>query len=414
MGSRHECTAAASTVRDRSVPGPWATATKGLAIAMVVAFHATLYLQGAGLDVLLGRAKAAFELFPMPAFFLIVGMAAASHRRMTLGTLWWRRLLPLLYLYVLWSLIRTVFYLVVPGLDGGMGDLSATDPRALLLLLVWPSSSYWFLWALMVFTLVRWLIAPAPVWLQLAGSAVLSTLFTSRLLDAGNIGLDRVGGLLFFFVAGAVLAQPIKAAVARVRPRDQLVLLLAIALITLGLLTGLRWLPFLALAGQVAAVALGITLCARLRPGRVRRVLTALGDETFIIYLVHLFLIVPVAALVAASDPQWPRWLDAGVQAALGLGALAGSYAVARLVRRVRWLYMPPAWMLPARRTARPTPPPGSTARRASDQQVTDAAPAADADAADAAGAAPEPAGSATAGAPGSADTRRSTRPPGR
>ncbi len=365
-------TRADGTTRARAVPGTWATATKGLAIALVVAYHATLYLQGAGVDVLLGRAKAAFELFPMPAFFLIVGMAAASHRRMTLRTLWWRRLLPLLYLYVLWSLIRTVFYLVVPGLEGGMGDLPATDPTTLLLLLVWPSSSYWFLWALLVFTLARWLIAPAPVWLQLGGSAVLSTAFTSRLVDVGNIGLDRVGGLFFFFVAGAVLAQPIKSAVSRVRPRHQVLLLLAIAVITVGLLTGLRWLPFLALAGQVAAVALGITVCARLRQGRVRQVLTALGEETFVIYLVHLFLIVPVAALVAAADPTWPRWLDAALQASLGLGALAGSYALARLVRRVRWLYMPPAWLVPARRqravttaapetvtTPRSTPPPG-------------------------------------------------------
>ncbi len=360
------------TTRTASAPAttvraalPWTSATKGLAIALVVAFHATLYLQDAGVDVLLGRAKALFELFPIPAFFLIVGMAAASHRRMTLRVLWWRRLLPLLYLYVLWSLVRTAFYLAVPALDGGLGDLPATDPRALLLLLVWPSSSYWFLWALLVFTLARWLIAPAPAWLQLAGSAALSTAFTSRLLDAGNIGIDRVGGLFFFFVAGAVLAAPIKAAVARVRPRDQVVLVVAVAVVTAALLSGLRWVPLLALTGQVAAVALGITLCARLRAGRVRRVLTALGDETFTIYLVHLFLVVPVAALVAASDPQWPRWLDAGVQAGIGIGALAGSFALARLVRRVRWLYLPPSWMLPARAsrtTGGAAPAAGSTA----------------------------------------------------
>lgn len=346
-------------VTDRTAPTPraWTSATKGLAIAMVVAFHATLYLQAAGVDVVLGRAKAAFELFPMPAFFLIVGMAAASHRRMTLRALWWRRLTPLLYLYLLWSLIRTAFYLVVPGLEGGLGDLSATDPRALLLLLVWPSSSYWFLYALLVFTLARWLIAPAPAWAQLAGSAALSTLFTSRLVDAGNIGLDRVGGLFFFFVVGAVLAGPLKAAVPQVRPRHQVGLVLVIAVITVALLGGLRWVPFLALAGQAAGVALGITLCARLRrgrEGRVRRVLTALGDETFTIYLVHLFLIVPVAALVSAADPQWPRWLDVGVQASLSIGALAGSFFLARLVRRVRWLYVPPAWMLPPRPTPRP------------------------------------------------------------
>lgn len=362
----------------RSVPIPsassgWSTPAKGLAITMVVVFHATLYLKDAGVDVALGRGKVALELYPMPAFFLVVGMAAASHRRLGLRALWWRRLAPLLYLYVLWSLIRTLFYLVVPGLGGGLGELSATDPRALLLLLVWPSSSYWFLHALLIFTLVRWLVAPAPAWAQLVGSALVSTAFTSGLVATGDVGWDRVGGLFFFFTAGAVLAAPVKTAVARARPRHLAALALAGALVTGALLAGLRWVPMLVLAGQVVAVAFGLVLCALLPSGggplgRLRRGLSALGEETFTIYLIHLFLIVPAAALVGAVDPSWSRGVDVAVQLALSAAALYGSYLLARQVRRVRWLYLPPAWMLPDRRrpAARPAAASHTSSTRAS------------------------------------------------
>ena len=343
--------------RTPGAPAGWSTPAKGLAIAMVVVFHATLYLKDAGVDVALGRGKVGLELYPMPAFFLVVGMAAASHRRLGLGALWWRRLAPLLYLYVLWSLIRTVFYLVVPGLGGGLGELSATDPRALALLLVWPSSSYWFLHALLIFTLVRWLVAPAPAWAQLVGSALVSTAFTSGLVATGDVGWDRVGGLFFFFTAGAVLAAPVKAAVARARPRHLAALALAGLLVTGALLAGLRWLPLLVLLGQVVAVGFGAVACALLPTGPspaalLRRALSALGEETFTIYLIHLFLIVPLAALVGAGDPSWSRGVGVAVQLALSAAALYGSYLLARQVRRVRWLYLPPAWMLPARRPA--------------------------------------------------------------
>lgn len=341
--------------RRQTVRAAWATPAKGLAITLVVAFHATLYLQDAGVDVALGRGKVALELYPMPAFFLVVGMAAASHRRLGLRALWWRRLAPLLYLYVLWSLVRTVFYLVVPGLGGGLGELSATDPRSLVLLLVWPSSSYWFLHALLIFTLARWLVAPAPAWAQLAGSAAVSTLFTSGLVQTGDVGWDRVGGLFFFFVAGAVLPGFVKAAVAGARPRHLVLLALAGVAVTGALLLGLRWLPLLVLTGQVVAVAFGFVLCALLPAGRVRRALGALGEETFTIYLIHLFLIVPVSALVGATDPSWSRGAGVVVQLALSAAALYGSFLLARQVRRVRWLYLPPAWMLPSRRSrARP------------------------------------------------------------
>src|SRR5688500_19490416 len=68
----------------------WLEPTKGLAMFMVIAYHATLYLQSADVDAVLGRAKAAFELFPMPVFFLIAGMFATRHAQYSFRALWTR------------------------------------------------------------------------------------------------------------------------------------------------------------------------------------------------------------------------------------------------------------------------------------------------------------------------------------
>jgi uncharacterized membrane protein YcfT len=321
----------------------WLEPTKGLAMFMVIAYHATLYLQAADVDAVLGRAKAAFELFPMPAFFLVAGMFAARHARFSFRTLWARRLLPLLYLYVLWSAIRSAFYAVVPGLNGELGELSATDPVTLLLILVWPSSSYWFLYALLLFTLVRWLISGAPVWLQVSGSGVVSTLFTAGVVDAGNIGWNRVGALFFFFVLGAVFARQIRDAVPRAR-----LIHLGLATVAFGataglIVLGLRWIPLVVLVGQLAAVAVGILTCARLQRVRIVAIFATLGVSSLKIYLLHLYVIVPAVALVALADPNWPRWMDVLVQLALIALAVAASLGLARATTRLRWLYLPPA-----------------------------------------------------------------------
>lgn len=341
---------------------PWTDTTKGLAIVMVVAYHATLYLQSAGVDAVLGRAKAAFELFPMPAFFLVAGLFSARHATYGLRDLWRRRLLSLLYLYLLWSVIRTVFYLVVPGLNGELGEISATDPRALPLVLVWPSSSYWFLYALFLFTLARWAIAGLPAWAQLAGSALLSTAFTTGLVDTHNLGWNRVGALFFFFVLGAVGARQLRGLVERARWPHALAAAAVFAAASLLSVAGLRWVPFLVLAGQLAAVGLGAVVCRELGNRRRFRPLTTAGVSSLKIYLLHLYVIVPAVAVLEVLDPAWPRWADVGVQVALFLVALGGSLLLARLTGRVRWLYQPPAALRGRRPAGAPAAPPTAPA----------------------------------------------------
>jgi uncharacterized membrane protein YcfT len=345
----------------------WFEPTKGLAMVMVVAYHSTLYLQSAGVGAVLGRAKAVFQLFPMPAFFLIAGMFAARQAGFSFRQLWERRLRTLLYLYVLWSIIRTLFYLFVPGLNSELGEIPATDPRALPLILVWPSSSYWFLYALFLFTLVRWVVAKLPVWVQLSGSAVVSTLFTSGLVGTGNLGWDRIGALFFFFVLGAVASTRIRKLVAEAGAA-QAIAVMALFLVAVGLIAvGLDQVPPVVLVGQTAAVAVGILCCVWLARHRAFSLLSTLGAASLKVYLLHLYIIVPAVALISLLDPDWPRWADILVQIALTAVTLVGTLQLASLTSRARWLYLPPAFLrrTPRKRSAHPAGGPTPTPRTA-------------------------------------------------
>src|SRR3954454_16194295 len=170
----------------------WVDVAKGIAIFLVVAYHTSLYLENAGILGMPWILKAPLELFPMPAFFLIAGLLSARTVGFAFGDLWRRRILPMLYLYVLWSVIRFAFYFVLPLGITDIGDLPADSPLSLGLILVWPSSSYWFLYALAIFTLAMWLLRALPVSLHIALAAVLSVLTTSGVIETHNVGWNRV------------------------------------------------------------------------------------------------------------------------------------------------------------------------------------------------------------------------------
>ncbi|GAA1838305.1 acyltransferase family protein [Agromyces salentinus] len=324
----------------------WVDFAKGAAIVMVVYYHTALYLQAAGIAGAPWLVKAPLELFPMPAFFLIAGLFGNRLGTWGFADLWRRRLLPLLYLYVLWSVIRFVFYLVVPGVNGELGEFPATNPIGLLLIAVWPSSSYWFIYALFLFTLGVWLLRKVPPALQIGAAAVLSALVTSGILDTNNIGWNRVGGLFVFFVVGALYSRKLFELVNRARPWMLLVAFLAFAGIVAGLiLFGLRAVPGGVLLGQVAAVIFGILLSTYLVRVRPLGFVSTLGAASLQIYLFHLYVIVVISAIIAAIGIDVPRWVGILVQLAVMAVAIATSVLLTRLTSRARWLYVPPTWM---------------------------------------------------------------------
>ncbi|MDY0910381.1 acyltransferase [Microbacterium sp. CFBP9034] len=326
-------------------PKAWMNVAKGLAMFLVVFFHTYLFLEAEGITGFPGRAKAALESFPMPAFFLIAGLFAARAGNWSFVDLWKRRLVPILWLYVVWSLIRFAFYVIIPGTNGDLGALAATDPLSLLLLFVWPSSSYWFLYALVWFTFGVWALNRVPVWLKVSAAALLSAAVTSGWLNFHNVGWNRIAALFLFFLIGALFSRQIHAFIANARPWQ----LGAIATVYLAgaalfvLLPAVRSVPFAATVMQVLAVAGGFIACkylARVRP--VEGVLSTIGEWSLQIYLIHLFLIGTMALIIGLLLPPVDGALGMLITAGCAVAVTYLSIVLSKLTTKVRWLYVPP------------------------------------------------------------------------
>lgn len=341
-------TAGAAPGRPMWAPGrkAWMDVAKGAAIFLVVLYHSTLYLGAAGMPGLPNIAKVPLELFPMPAFFVLAGMLSARTTGFTFGDLFRRRVLPMLYLYVVWSVIRFLFFVLLPWADTGLGDLPAASPLTLALILVWPSSSYWFLYALALFTIGGWLLRMVPTWVQLSAAAVLSAFVTSGLVQTDNVGWDRVLGLFVFYLAGLAFAPRIQAAVERSHGWMAVVLVVAfVGFVAAVIPLQVRGVPGVTLVGQMLALAAGFAVSQLFAGARASRPVAKWGASSLHIYLYHLFFIVPVATLVGAIGWEGPRWAGLLIQVALAVAAVFASLYVSRWVGKARWLLVPPrAW----------------------------------------------------------------------
>lgn len=322
----------------------WADFARGAAILCVVYFHATLFLNPIGIDQTLGRAKAVFELFPLPAFFILAGVfSARGVREWSFGTLLKRRVAPLLYMYVLWSVARFVMFAAAPAIPARDTDIPASDPVSLLLLPVLPASLYWFLFALALFEIVAWLVRRAPRWLVVSVAAVLSTAFTSGLLNTSTIAWNRIGALLVFFVVGAFYSAEIRSAVATYTP-----IRLVIALVAFGAVAGAlafyrpaTGIPFAVLVAQCLAVWAAFLASVPLAKLRGLRFVRESGRASLPIYLVHLFAIAPLAWLLSLLSPDWNALVNILVTVGVSAIAVLCGFGLARLARFAPWLLAP-------------------------------------------------------------------------
>ncbi|QIG38558.1 acyltransferase [Microbacterium sp. 4R-513] len=322
----------------------WADLVRGAAIICVVYFHATLFLGAIGIDDTLGRVKAVFELFPLPAFFLMAGVFGAR------GILEWdfrtlaaRRLLPLVYVYVLWSLLRFALFTAFPALPSRDTDIPPADPLSLVLLPVLPASLYWFLYALALFMLVAWTVRRMPRGLVVGGALVVSGLFTSGLVNTHTIAWNRIGALFFFFVVGVFLAEPLKRGVARANVSALLVAAGGFVVVagTLVVFRSLLRVPLLVTLGQCLAVAVAILLAKYAARASAFDVVQSIGRASLPIYLVHIFAIAPLAFALGLLQPDWPAAVNIAVTFAVTAIAILCGFGLARLATIAPWLLMP-------------------------------------------------------------------------
>jgi uncharacterized membrane protein YcfT len=265
----------------------WVDAAKAMSILLVVAHHTMWFLVNAGqAPAALVAANTALASLRMPLFFLASGLFAAAPLAAPWRTVLHKRVAFFLYLYVLWTLIRFVFFLALPGV---VDPYDSANPVGLALALLLPGPGMWFLYALALFSVIGKLIRPVPVWLQLGAAGVLSALAGAEILAFDSFSWTFMARYLFFFLLGCHAPQLIE----RLARSSSTLKVLAAAGASAGSAAGavaldIRWIPGVALALNVLAVTFGVLFAAWISRFRVGRPLVVLGRHTLPVYLVHI------------------------------------------------------------------------------------------------------------------------------
>ncbi|MGC5224391.1 acyltransferase family protein [Micromonospora sp. DT81.3] len=324
----------------------WVDFVKGTAIILIVAYHTTLFLTSIGFDAAgIGRLKVVLELFPMPAFFLITGVFHNRVGQWSFADVWKRRLRQYLYLYLLWSVIRFVLYRLAPNVRSDGAGSTASDPLALLGILIWPISSYWFIYALFIFTLALWLFRKAPQWVLISIALVLSVLSSSGILNAHNVGINRMTEYLIFFTLGAYFSRKIFDLFDGMRLWRAIALVIGFAgfAAVVTLFPVLQRIPGSAFVGQLLAIATGFALAYYLVHLVFLKWVVYVGLRTLNIYLVHLFvialLVAPLAFVPVLDELPGRGLLLIGVLTTL---VILLSILITRYLTRFSWLFVYP------------------------------------------------------------------------
>lgn len=314
----------------------WPDTARGGAMILVVLAHALQLMGAYGWDLgWLATANTFLTAIRMPLFFVISGMLAASVVQRPWGEVWSRRLWLLVYVYVLWSAVRAIWFSFVPW---PLGDVPPW--LAFLLLPVWPTTGLWFLFALIAYVVIARATRAWPTWAVLVPAAALSVAAAYDVVPTGGNPIWRSIALyLFFFVLGVRATTRWKALAARSRPW-WIVPALVIVPVSFALFTVVPS----AAAGvarvvlSVVCVAACVVVASVLARSRVLSApFVAVGRRTLPVYVLHTLLLAAVVPLIPVGAA--PATLIAAV---LCLGAVAVCLTVAVLFGSVPGVFSPP------------------------------------------------------------------------
>lgn len=316
------------TVTNRGDPRvDWVDYARGFCIILVVMMHSTLGVgEAMGGEGWLHAVVEWARPFRIPAFFMIAGLFL--HR--TIGEDWRnfldRKVLHFLYFYLLWMIIQCLLKCWpagVPGWPDGARDVGLD----LLLHLMQPIGTLWFIYVLPIFYVMTRLLRGAPPLAVLAVAAVAHSLP----LNTGWITLDEVAGRYVFFYAGYAFHQLAFHLADSVRksPGKSLVAIAAWSLINAAAMhVGASNLPGVSLALGLAGASAVIAASSLLAGWRVADFISFVGRNSMVIYLA--FFIPMVAARLIL--------LRAGLIADIGLVSLIVTMvAVAAPVPLAQW-----------------------------------------------------------------------------
>lgn len=274
----------------------WIDVARGLSIILVVLHHSLPRYGGEMFKPLLS-AYAVSDLFlslRMPLFFTISGMLAASIVRLNFKELLQKRIINLIYLYLLWA----TFKIVVTSLDVVPHD--PAGPIGRILSLLWaPPATLWYIYALAIFVFGTWLLAKINIYALLAASVVVYLLFYGSEISFDQPFHLRLIRMYPWFLMGLVLRHQILQVADRARPWHAVLFLvwLGLALLTVNMF-GAHPPSFvmlgLSFAGVVGGTALAIAFSATFAGPALRKI----GSNTLPIYVAHFLAVWPATQLI--------------------------------------------------------------------------------------------------------------------
>ncbi|WP_214514836.1 acyltransferase family protein [Rhodococcus sp. WY5] len=320
----------------------WVDLAKGISIALVVLLHSTNFLVTRGLAAgIWNDINAVAEPIRMPLFFLTAGLFAHKVTSLPWATVIRRRVLPLAYLYLMWTVLRFVFFSAFPATAG---TDETSSPLNLITALVVPTSGLWFLYALAVYTVLTKALGGIDYRVQLLGAIVLA--FTAPSIGGVDWTWGNMMELFLFFLAGTHLQQMIRAAAA-----STTVTRLALSGTAFALAYALHINGYITSVGAATitlsalGLLVGITLTSQLQALRIFAPFRKLGTLTLPVYLMHEVLlgIIVVAAVHAGFDFTRNALLVFGPLLVAGV-AVGGSLAIHAALTSAgqRWLFVMP------------------------------------------------------------------------
>ncbi|MCZ2817351.1 acyltransferase family protein [Modestobacter sp. VKM Ac-2984] len=323
----------------------WVDIAKGVAILLVVAHHAVLFMDGYHwLPESVVRLNDTLATFRMPLFFLASGLFAGRTLAGSWSLVWRKRVLFFAYLYVLWVVIRFVFFAVVNNVTA---PDEGSHPVDLLAALVLPETGLWFIYALAVFSAVTWAIWRVPVWVQLAGASAMSVLAAVGALHLTNYAWNAMALYLLFFLLGCRCRGPIERVASRLSTfRVSVAVALYLAATVAVSAFDLQSVPGVWLALSLLAVSAGVALAVAVSGRLVGRPLRYLGQRTIDIYLPHVMILGGITALISATVGDFTGAVAVALVPALMIVVTAVSLLLASGLRAsgARFLFaLPPA-----------------------------------------------------------------------
>lgn len=344
-----------ATVGHRSpVRLAWPDAARGLAIGLVVLYHATNWTWSTGYEVgVLREINETLRSLRMPLFFTVAGMFAGKWTTVPWSRLARGKLLFFAWVFVLWEPVSLVVRLLTgyyQVADADWGTVAHDLARSLLI----PRSELWFIWTLAAFFVIARALRRVPAPVQLVAAAAVSGWALAG-WEPESIAWRGTAQFVLFFLAGLHLRPLLERFAERVARGAGWLWAVGAVAVWLGVQIAVRELdvadvPGLYLLANIAGVPAGVAVSvlasripgARYLPRSLG--LQWLGARTLPVFVTHTSVVLALLSVlwrnaiwIPAPQSQWlpvALWA-AAIAVGLGLGALAPRIGA-------RWLFAPP------------------------------------------------------------------------